>query len=281
MTTTNDIATIRNEINIPKNLNSNIVINEYSVSKKLNNISNQNSKSKTLISNSKKNSINNNLENNISSSMIPNQKLQVSSFKSNNNYKILTPSKNQMTNQLTNNYLTTLNISKSKPVTPLKVEYSSANKSSNKNKLKDYFNSLQKKDKKIVREEGEEKNSNDYYLNKNNSKSRISIQLKNINSSSNNFIQDFEKFLKEREIEIIDYIPYEVGLKSLGILSRIDFCFLLMEYLVQLYKIDISKYIKVYKEFSKYSRTKEELENYKKFFYYKYIKKLYFRRDKI
>ncbi len=265
-TTINDVTTIRNQINVPIIPNSNIVTTEYSVSKKLNNISNQNSQSKTFISNSKKNSINNNLENNISSSIIPNQKLQVSSFKSNNNYKILTPSKNQMTNQLTNNYLTTLNISKSKTVTPLKAVYSSANKSSNKNKLKDYFNSLQKKEKKIIREIEEEKNNNDNYLDKINSKSRIAIQLKNINSSSQNFIQDFEQFLNDREIEIIDYIPYEIGLKSLGILSNIDFCFLLMDYLVKLYKIDISKYIKVYKEFSKYSRTKEELENYKKFF---------------
>ena len=262
MTTTNDIAIIRNEINIPKNLNSNIVTNEYSVSKKLNNISNQNSKSKSLISNSKKFSINNNIENNKSPSKIQNQIIQVSSYKSNNINKILTPSKNQMSSQLTIDYFNNLNIPKSKPVTPLKIEYTSTNK----NKLKDYFNSLQKKEKKIVREVEEEKNNNDNYLDKNNSKSKISIQLKNINSSSSNFIQDFEKFLKEREIEIIDYIPYEVGLKSLGILSRIDFCFLLMEYLVQLYKIDISKYIKVYKEFSKYSRTKEDLENYKKFF---------------
>ena len=278
--TINEITTIKNEIDIPQNQNSNIITNEYSVIKQLNNISKQNSQSKTLISNSKKNYnisnqnsqteklniINNKIENNISPSKIGNQIIQVSSHKSYIKNKILTPSKNQLSNQLTIDYFNNLNIPKSKPLTPLKVEYSSANKSSNKNKLKDYFNSLQKKDKKIVREEGEEKNSNDYYLNKNNSKSRISIQLKNINSSSNNFIQDFEKFLKEREIEIIDYIPYEVGLKSLGILSRIDFCFLLMEYLVQLYKIDISKYIKVYKEFSKYTRTKEELENYKKFF---------------
>ena len=264
-TTINEVTTFRNQMNIPIIPNSNIVKTEYSETKILNNISDQNSQSKTFISNSKKNFINNNLENNISSTIIPNQKLQVYSLLNNNN-KILTPSKNQMTNQLTNDYLTTLNVSKSKSVTPLKVVYSSANKSSNKNKLKDYFNSLQKKEKKIIREIEEEKNNNDNYLDKINSKTRIAIQLKNINSSSPNFIQDFGQFLNEREIEIIDYIPYEVGLKSLGILSNIDFCFLLMDYLVKLYKIDISKYIKVYKEFSKYSRTKEECDNYKKFF---------------
>ena len=266
------------QLNIISKQNSEIkplnILNQNSEKKLFNNITENSEKKNLNITNENyrtkgKNTSNNKKKTTISPSKIQIKKNQPSSNQKVIMNKILTPSKNSISNQLNSDYFNQVNgnsYSKSKPVTPSKFVFP-GKKASNKNNInfKEYINSISKKGKIIERVEEEKNNNENPKLNA--SKMRLTIQLQNLNSSSQNFVQDFETFLSEREIKIKNLIPHESGLNSLGILSRMDFWFLLMDYLVIKYKINIINYIEIYTEFSKYSRTKEELQQFKIFFY--------------